>query len=127
MSSEHLVRKVSSILRDEEGRTLKEMIRELGASKVSALKWLQSLERDGLIYRTHLMDPGKRGRPQNVYHPTKNLKPFLERESPNATVVIDFSKLKILCKYEKGGMCKALLPKLQKCESRLCPYVERLK
>lgn len=101
------------------------MIHELGASKVSALKWLQSLEKDGLVYRTRLMKPGRKGRPQNVYHPTKNLKAFMVKESSNAMVVIlDFSKLKTICRYEKGGMCKALLPKLQRCESQLCPYLK---
>lgn len=124
MSSEYLVRKVGSVLQGDKGKTLKEMIDELGTSKVSALKWLQSLEKDGLIYRTHLTKSGRKGRPQNVYHPTKNLTVFLERGSPNATVVLDFSKLKTLCRYEKGGMCKALLPKLQRCESRLCPYLK---
>ena len=124
MDSEHLVQKVGSILQGNKGKTLEEMIRELGTSKVSALKWLQSLERDGLIYRTRLTKPGRRGRPQNVYHPTRNLKAFLEKESSNAMVVIDFSKLKTVCRYEKGGMCKALIPKLQRCDSRLCPYLK---
>ena len=124
VSTEFLVQKVGSILRGEEGKILKEMIQELGTSKVSALNRLRSLEKDGLIYRTRLTKLGIRGRPQNVYHPTKNLKAFLEKESPNAVVVLDFSKLKTLCRYEKGGMCKALLPKLQRCESRLCPYLK---
>ena len=124
MSSEFLVQKVGNILQGSEGKTLKEMIHELGTSKVSALKWLQSLEKDGLIYRTHLMKAGRKGRPQNVYHPTKNLKAFLGKESSNAMVVLDFSKLRTICRYEKGGMCKALLPKLQRCESRLCPYLK---
>jgi hypothetical protein len=77
-----------------------------------------------MIYRTHLTKLGMKGRPQNVYHPTKNLKAFLEKESPNATMLLDFSKLKTLGRYEKDGMCKARLPKLQRCESRLCPYLK---
>jgi CTP-dependent riboflavin kinase len=124
MSSEFLAQKVGGILEGSEGKTLKEMIQELGTSKVSALKWLQSLEKDGLVYRTRLTNLGRKGRPQSVYHPTKNLKAFLGEESSNAMVVLDFSKLKIMCRYEKGGMCKALLPKLQRCESRLCPYLK---
>jgi predicted transcriptional regulator len=132
MSSKYLVRKVGSRAYSKgmkERKTLEEMIRELGTSKVSALKWLQSLERYGsLIYRrTRLTKPGRRGgRPQNVYHPTRNLK-TLEKESSNAMVVviIDFSKLKTMCRYEKGGgMCKALIPKLQRCDSQLCPYLK---
>lgn len=31
----------------------------------------------------------RKGRPQNVYHSTKNLKTFLEKESSNAMVIID--------------------------------------
>jgi predicted ArsR family transcriptional regulator len=71
MSSEFLVQKVGNILQGSDGKILEEMIHELGASKVSALKWLQSLEKDGLVYRTRLMKAGRKGRPQNVYHPTK--------------------------------------------------------
>jgi len=110
-------------LSGNKGKTLQEMIHELGVSKVSTLKWLQSLEKDGLVYRTSLIKAGQKGRPQNVYHPTKNLKVFSDKESSNV-VVIDFSKLKIICRYEKGGMCKALLPKLQRCESSICPYLK---
>jgi len=123
MSNEFLIQKVSSILQGNKGKTLQEMIHELGVSKVSTLKWLQSLEKDGLVYRTSLIKAGQKGRPQNVYHPTKNLKVFSDKESSNV-VVIDFSKLKIICRYEKGGMCKALLPKLQRCESSICPYLK---
>jgi predicted transcriptional regulator len=124
MSSEFLVQKVGNILQGSDGKTLEEMIHELGASKVSALKWLQSLEKDGLVYRTRLMKAGRKGRPQSVYHPTKNLKTFIGKESSNSMVMLDFSKLKTICRYEKGGMCKALLPKLQRCESQLCPYLK---
>ena len=123
MSGEFLVRKVGSLLQGDEGKTLQEMISQLGTSKVSALKWLQSLEKDGLIYRTRIMKTGKKGRPQSLYHPTKNLKTFLEKESSDA-VIIGFSKLKVICRYKKGGMCKALLPKLQTCEQNICPYLK---
>ena len=123
MSGQYLVQRVANVLHGSDGKTLKQMISELGTSKVSALKWLQALEKDGMVYRTRSINkPGIRGRPQSVYHATRNMKSFMEKES-SAAVVIDFSKLKTICRYEKGGMCKAMLPKLQKCESRLCPYL----
>ena len=123
MSDQYLVQRVADVLHDTDGRTLLEMMVELGTSKVSALKWLQSLEKDGFVYKTRLNKAGSKGRPKNVYHPTKNLRTFMEKES-SAAVVIDFSRLRTMCRYEKGGMCKAMLPKLQKCESRLCPYLD---
>jgi predicted ArsR family transcriptional regulator len=123
VSDQYRVQQVANVLLGSDGKTLKEMITELGTSKVSALKWLQSLEEDGLVYRTRLNKPGSKGRPQSVYHSTKNLHSFMKKES-SATVVIDFAKLKTICRYEKGGMCKAMLPKLQKCDSSLCPYLD---
>jgi len=123
MSSEFLAQRVASILQGAEGKTLEEMIRALGVSKVSALKWLKSLESDGLVYRTQLMRAGRRGRPRSLYHPTKNLKKFMHGSPTGSVVTLDFTTLKSMCRYEKGGMCKALLPKLQRCESSHCPYL----
>ena len=127
MSSEFQIQRVGNILlQNSEGKTLQEMIHELEASKVSTMKWLQLLEKDGLIYKTRLMKPGKKGRPQNVYHPTKKLR-TLSDEKTSDKVIIEFSKLRGICRYKKGGICKALLPKLQNCESSLCPYLVILK
>jgi len=50
MSNEFLIQKVSSILQGNKGKTLQEMIHELGVSKVTTLKWLQSLEKKTALY-----------------------------------------------------------------------------
>ncbi len=121
MFNEFLVQRVGSILQGAEGKTLEEMIRPLGVSKVCALKWLKSLENDGLVYRTQLMRPGRRGRPRSLYHSTGNLK-FIDRSLKGSVVTLDFKTLRSICRYQKGGMCKALLPKLRRCESSLYPY-----
>jgi len=124
MQDEFLAHKAASTFGNADGKTLQEMIAALEVSKVTALKWLRSLERQGLVYRTQLMRTGMKGRPQDVYHPTKNLKRFKECSSNSPIVAIDFSIIRSICRYHKGGMCKALLPKLQRCESMLCPYLK---
>ena len=107
-----------------EGRTLSEVISELGVSKVTAIRWLRAMERDGLLYRSYDMKQGKRGRPRSIYHQTKNLRRFTEGPNDGSMVSLSFKSLKSMCRHEKGGMCKALLPKLQRCDASLCPYLK---
>ena len=126
MLSEFVISRVGQALDGFEGRCLQEMMQSLDTSKVTALKWLKSMEREGLVYRTLAHRPGMKGRPRSIYHPTKNLKMFMKHESEQGSemVSISLTALRRLCRYEKGGMCKAILPKLQRCEASLCPYLK---
>ena len=126
MLDEFVVSKVAQVLAGAEGRTLQEMICGLGVSKVTTLKWLRSMERKGLLCRSYEVKQGKRGRPRGVYHQTKNLKRFIEEppQGDGSMVTLSLTTLRSICRYEKGRMCKALLPKLQRCETSLCPYLK---
>ena len=122
--NEFVVSKVATVMAKAEGRTLSEVISELGVCKVTTIKCLRVMERDGLLYRSYDMKQGKRGRPRSIYHQTKNLRRFMEGPNDGSMVSLSFKALRGMCRYEKGGMCKALLPKLQRCEASLCPYLK---
>jgi hypothetical protein len=75
----------------------------LGLGKAYSLS-LQSIQNDG----QRCIKSGERAGP-SVYR-GKNLKASLAESSTPG--VLDFSKLKTICRFEKDGMCKAILPKL---------------
>ncbi len=50
--NEFVVSRVAAVMAKAEGRTLSEVISELGVSKVTAIKWLRVMERDGLLYQS---------------------------------------------------------------------------
>ncbi|MDH2900130.1 MAG: hypothetical protein PXY39_04090 [archaeon] len=53
------------------GIKVRDLIRELGLSRLTLLKWLHRMEDEGLLYRTYAMG-GKRGRPEVLYHLSKD-------------------------------------------------------
>lgn len=121
-----VISKVGQVMGRADGRMLKETIHELGVSRPTAIRWLRSMERDGLLYRTYAMKEGKRGRPKGVYHATKSLKRFMEDpQNGNQSVVnLRFETVKEMCKHQTGGMCKFFVPKIQRCEAWGCPYAK---
>ena len=124
MLNEFMVSKVATVLFRADGRSLGEVTNELAVSRPTAIKWLRSMEREGLLYRSYNMK-GKKGRPKGIYHPTKNLKRFVDTPQGNGSMVtLSFTTMKSICRYHTGGMCKALIPKLQRCDSSLCPYLK---
>lgn len=108
------------------GGTLKEMVRELGVSRPTALRWLGSMEKEGLLYRSYQMRQRKRGRPRGVYHATGGLKRFIEEQKKGDTsmVTIAFETVKSMCKHQTGGMCRFFAPKIQKCDASGCSYLK---
>ncbi len=122
--SEFVVGKVAPVLLRGEGRTLGEVTHELNVSRVTTIKWLRSMEKEGLLHRTYQMK-GKRGRPRGVYHPTKNLRRFVEAPNNGSMMVtLSFATIRGMCRHRAGAVCKALTPKIQNCDSSLCPYLK---
>lgn len=62
---------VNTIQTRSSGIKIRDLIRELGLSRLTLLKWLHQMEDDGIIYRSHAIH-GKRGRPEVLYHLTKD-------------------------------------------------------
>ena len=108
-----------------DGRMLKETIDELGVSKPTALRWLRSMEKEGLLYRSYEMNQGKRGRPKGVYHVTRNLKRFMEapQNGNQSMITLTFDRVREMCKHQTDGMCKFFV-QIQRCEASGCPYLK---
>jgi len=98
-------------------KTLSELIKGTGLSRVTVLKYVKRLKDQGLITEKPLIQG--RGRPKLLFQPTQ---PFLRIISTvkrgDETVLIKFEKLKTLCKHMKEDRCKQTL---KLCYANLCP------
>jgi predicted transcriptional regulator len=97
-------RKILDVLtRRDESLTLAELVRDSGVARSTVIIHLERLGTEELILKEKKPSKG-RGRPEFQYRPAN-------APQPNATlqpsvVVLEFSKLKKACRYEKGGYCK---------------------
>ena len=111
-------------LKDGSSRTSKEILAKGGLSHNTLKRHLQRLMSEGLILRAEKVE-NRRGRPEYSY----NLTPKLSRhinltlKEPHTTLVtLTFTKLKQICKHNKGGLCKA---KRRNCTAYICPNIPR--
>ncbi|MGB9854189.1 MAG: hypothetical protein ACPLRY_05215 [Candidatus Bathyarchaeales archaeon] len=83
--------------------TLDELVRNTGFARSTVIIHLERLMSDGLVLREKKPCEG-RGRPKFLYRlaDVQASKPSIQP----SIVIIEFSKLKKACKYEKGGYCK---------------------
>jgi DNA-binding Lrp family transcriptional regulator len=81
-----IISRVLSILESHPaGIKVRDLIKELGVSRLTLLKWLHRLEEDGLLYKTHAMH-GKKGRPEVLYHLSDD--PVRTLSNPEGTFVV---------------------------------------
>ena len=100
-------------------KTLRELIRGTGLSRVTVLKYVKKLKDQGLITEKTLIQG--RGRPKLLFQPTQALlKMISTAKRGDETVLIRFERLKTLCKHMKGDRCKETL---KPCYANLCPSV----
>jgi DNA-binding transcriptional regulator GbsR (MarR family) len=120
MSESYVCELLASVLVSDgkpSSKTLSELIKGTGLSRVTILKYVKRLKDQGLIAEKPLIHG--RGRPRLLFQPTQ---PFLRMISTakrgDETVLIRFERLKTLCKHMKGGRCKQTL---KLCYANLCP------
>jgi predicted transcriptional regulator len=128
VSRELLFAKVYAALESKQPRTLEEIVDALGVSRMTAFRFLKELVSKQLVRREEEIHG--RGRPRVLFYATKNLERMIQlarqdRYAEDSILSIPFSLIKSMCRHHKGGMCKALLPKLQRCEVDLCPSLNR--
>jgi len=124
MSESYVCELLASVLVLEgkpSAKTLSELIKGTGLSRVTVLKYVKKLKDQGLIAEKPLIQG--RGRPKLLFQPTQ---PFLKMISTvkqgDETALIRFEKLKTLCKHMKGDRCKQTL---KLCYTNLCPSTIR--
>jgi len=97
-------RKIVDVLRVRGApATLDELVRDTGFARSTVIIHLERLMSEGLVLREKKPREG-RGRPKFLYRlvDVQTSKPPIQP----SIVLIEFSKLKKVCKYEKGGYCK---------------------
>jgi predicted transcriptional regulator len=97
-------RKILDVLaRKDEPLTLAELVRDSGFARSTVIFHLERLGSEGLVLKEKKQGKG-RGRPEFQYRPADAPQ---SRATPQpSAVVLEFSRLKKACRYEKGGYCK---------------------
>ena len=97
-------RKILGVLtRKGEPLTLAELVRDSGFARSTVIVHLERLGSEGLVLKEKKPSKG-RGRPEFLYRPAGTPQP---KAAPQLSVIVmEFSKLKKACRYEKGGYCK---------------------
>ena len=97
-------RKINDVLsRTGEPLTLAELIRDSEFARSTVIVHLERLGSEGLVLKEKKLSKG-RGRPEFLYRAADTPQP---KTAPQPSlVVLEFSKLKKACRYEKGGYCK---------------------
>jgi len=97
-------RKILDVLtRKDEPLTLAELVRDSGFARSTVIIHLERLGSGELILKEKKPSKG-RGRPEFLYRPAHTPQP--KAASQPSVIVMEFSKLKKACRYEKGGYCK---------------------
>ena len=97
--------------------TLAELVNDSGFARSTVIIHLERLGSEGLVLKEKKPSRG-RGRPEFLYH-TADTSP--SKMAPQLSVVmLEFSRLKKACRYEKGGYCK---PARDTCATQNCPLI----
>ena len=96
--------KILGVLRRKGGpMTLAELVRDSGFARSTVIIHLERLGSGDLLLKEKRPTKG-RGRPEFLYRPAPPPQPKATPQS--SVIVMEFSKLKKACRYEKGGYCK---------------------
>jgi predicted transcriptional regulator len=111
-------RKILDVLsRNHEPMTLAELVNDSGFARSTVIIHLERLGSEGPVLKEKKPSRG-RGRPEFLYH-TADTSPSKMAPQPSV-VMLEFSKLKKACRYEKGGYCK---PARDTCATQNCPLI----
>jgi len=117
-------KRVLAALKDGKPRSFKALLSEVGFSHNTLQQHLQRLMAQGLIVREKAT-ANSFGRPKFTYHvPSRTTKQVtVALQNPNVELVtLPFSRLKHVCKFEKGGYCKETK---RGCTPQNCPQIRK--
>jgi len=117
---------VLECLKDGSRKSFKEILAKGGLSHNTLKRYLRRLMDQGLVLRTENVR-NRRGRPEYSYYLTPKLRQLVSlrlTEPYTSLVTLTFTRLKQICRYSKGGFCKA---RKGNCASHLCPQIVRSK
>ncbi|MGD0204762.1 MAG: hypothetical protein ABSC20_12780 [Candidatus Bathyarchaeia archaeon] len=116
--------RVLTALKDGKPKDFTTLLGEVGFSHNTLQQHLKRLTVKGLVVREKPASNGF-GRPKFAYHvPSRSVKQVnAALEDPAIELVaIPFSRLKHVCRFEKGGHCKETR---RECTPQICPQIRK--
>jgi predicted ArsR family transcriptional regulator len=116
--------RVLSALKDGKPRGFTMLLGEVGFSHNTLQQHLHQLVARGLVVKEKMASSGL-GRPKFAYHvPATAAKQVTAAlQNPHeALVTLQFSRLRHLCRFEKGGYCKEAK---KNCKPQNCPQIRK--
>lgn len=117
--------RVLAILKDGK-RSFPQLMDEVGFGRNTLKLRLKRLTAQSLVVREKVPS-NRRGRPKYSYFLPSRARQQVSAalSDPSITIVtLPFSRIRHLCRFEKGGYCKQLR---NNCEARTCPQIPRIK
>jgi len=116
--------RVLAALKDGKPRSFTTLLGQVGFSHNTLQQHLKRLMAEGLVLREKVTANGF-GRPKFAYHiPSKTTKQVIAAlEDPHVELVaIPFSRIRHICRFEKGGYCKETK---RDCTPQICPQIRK--
>jgi hypothetical protein len=116
--------RVLAALKDDKPKGFATLLGEVGFSHNTLQQHIERLTAKGLVLREKVTDSGF-GRPKFVYHiaPRTAKQVTAALEDPKVELVaIPFSRLRHVCRFEKGGYCKETR---RDCAPQICPQIRK--
>jgi predicted ArsR family transcriptional regulator len=116
--------RVLAALRDNKPKDFTMLLDEVGFSHNTLQQHLERLTARGLVVREKVAGNGF-GRPKFAYHvpsrTTKQVNAALEDPQVELVAIV-FSRLRHVCRFEKGGHCKETK---KNCTPQICPQIRK--
>ena len=116
--------RILAALKDGKPKSCATLLGEVGFSHNTLQQHIERLTAKGLVLRDKVADSGF-GRPKFVYHiaarATKQVTAALEDPRVELVVIL-FSRLRHVCRFEKGGYCKEAR---RGCAPQICPQIRK--
>jgi DNA-binding Lrp family transcriptional regulator len=118
--------RVLAVLSDGKPRVFTQLLGEVGFSRNTLKLRLRRLTAQSLVMKEQTVSNG-RGRPKYIYSvsPKARRQVSAALSDPSITIVtLPFSRIRHLCRFEKGGYCKQIR---NNCNAGSCPQIPRNK
>jgi predicted ArsR family transcriptional regulator len=116
--------RVLAAFKDGKTRSFPTLLSEVGFSHNTLQQHLERLVSQGFVVKDK-MTSNSLGRPKFAYHvPSKTTKQVtVAFQNPNVELVaLPFSRLRHVCRFEKGGYCKETK---RGCAPQICPQIRK--
>jgi DNA-binding Lrp family transcriptional regulator len=118
--------RVLAVLNDGKRRAFVQLLDEVGFGRNTLKLRLKRLTAQSLVVREKV-PLNRRGRPRYNYFLSPRARQQVSAALSDQSITIvtlPFSRIKHLCRFEKGGYCKQLR---NSCDARSCPQIPRTK